>query len=140
MIRVEKRLPYGFVGEWGIVYKINKWEHKEGDIEYNKRQYVAMSMPVQFRDAYNKEKEKVKIANDLTATNLEDRLETTDAYWNDEDKEYQCVVQNGDIVRFGNSWWNVRAVREINFFVPNKHTIYQIDVIGVAKEMINVKK
>lgn len=140
MIRVEKRLPYGFVGEWGTVYKINKWEHIDGDIEYNKRQYVAMTMPVQFRDAFNKEKNKVQIANDLTATNLQDRLDTTDAYWNDEDGEYQCVVQNGDIIKLGNSWWNVTAVTEINFFVPNKHTIYQIDVIGVAKEMINVKK
>lgn len=140
MIRVEKRFPFGFVGDWGTVYKVNKWEHKEGDIEYNKRQYVAMRMPVQFRDAYDKEKKKTPIANDLTAPLVEDRVETTDAYWNDDNGSYECVVQTGDIIRFGNSWWNVRAVRDIDFYVPAKHTIYQIDLMQVSKEMINVKK
>lgn len=140
MIRVEKRIPFGFLGMWGTVYKVNKWEHKEGDIEYNKRQYIAMTMPVQFRDAYNQEKKKVQIANDLTASLIEDRVETTDAYWDNESGGYQCVVQNGDIIRFGNSWWNVRSVTSINYFVPANHVIYQLDLVEVAKEMINVKK
>lgn len=140
MIRVEKRFPFGFVGDWGTVYKVNKWDSKEGDIEYNKRQYVAMSMPVQFRDAYDQEKKKTKIATDLTAPLVEDRVETTDAYWDSESGGYECVVQTGDIIRFGNSWWNVRAVRSLNYFTPANHTIYQIDLMEVAKEMINVKK
>lgn len=140
MIRVEKRFPFGFVGDWGTVYKVNRWEETEDDIEYNKVRYVAIAMPVQFRDAYDKEKKKVQIANDLSAQMVEDRVETTDAYWNSETQQYECVVQNGDIIRLSNSWWNVRAVRENNFYVPARHTIYQIDLMEVAKEMINVKK
>lgn len=148
MIRVEKRLPYGFVGEWGIVYKLCTYDQdvkktigeKTEVIEYNKRQYVAMDMPVQFRDAYNKVKNRQKIATDFTATNQEDRIETTDAYFNNEDGDYACVVDVGDIVKLGNSWWNVREITENNLFMPKKHTIYALSVQEVGREMINVKK
>lgn len=148
MIKVEKRLPYGFVGEWGTVYKLCSYDQevkKEFDgnvkiIEYNKRQYVAMSMPVQFRDAYNKVKNRQKIATDFTATNQEDRIETTDAYFDNNEGDYKCVVDVGDIIKLGNSWWNVREITENNLFMPKKHTIYSLNVQEVGREMINVKK
>ena len=144
MIRVEKRLPYGFVGEWGIVYKLCTYDQEvkkeDGVIEYNKRQYVAMSMPVQFRDAYNKVKNKQKIATDFTANNQEDRIETTDAYFNNESGDFECVVSVGDIVKLGNSWWNVREITENNLFMPKKHTIYALSVQEVGREMIHVQK
>lgn len=140
MIRVEKRLPYGFVGEWGTVYKPCNYDEAVGDIEYNKRQYVAMEMPVQFRDAFNKVKNRQKIATDFTASNQEDRIETTDAYFNNESGDFECVVEIGDILNLGSSWWVVREITENNLFMPKKHTIYALSVQEVAREFINVKK
>lgn len=140
MIRVEKRLPFGFLGMWGVVYKVCKYDYENGDIEYNKRKYIAMDMPVQFRDAFEKINNKTKIATDLSANNSEDLVETTDAYYDKETGGFSCVVAVGDIVRFGDSWWNVRAVQEKNFFMPQPHTIYSISLLGVNREVINVKK
>jgi hypothetical protein len=140
MIRVEKRLPYGFVGEWGTVYKLCTFDQQIGDIEYNKRQYVSMEMPVQFRDAYNKVKNRQKIATDLTASNQEDMIETSDAYFDKADGEYKCVVEVGDLIKLGKSWWNVREISENNLFMPSKHTIYKIFVQEVGRELINVKE
>lgn len=139
MIRVEKRLPYGFVGEWGIVYKPCEYEEQVGDIEYNKIQYVAMKMPVQFRDAYNKIKDRKNIATDFNAGYQEDRIETTDAYFDNKEQDFKCVVDVGDIVNLGNSWWLVMNITENNLFMPKKHTIYKISVQEVGGEFINVK-
>jgi hypothetical protein len=139
MIRVEKRLPYGFVGEWGIVYKPCEYEEQVGDIEYNKIQYVAMKMPVQFRDAYNKIKDRKNIATDFNAGYQEDRIETTDAYFDNKEQEFKCVADVGDIVNLGNSWWLVMNITENNLFMPKKHTIYKISVQEVGREFINVK-
>lgn len=139
MIRVEKRLPYGFVGEWGIVYKPCEYEEQVGDIEYNKIQYVAMKMPVQFRDAYNKIKDRKNIATDFNAGYQEDRIETTDAYFDNKEQDFKCVVDVGDIVNLGNSWWLVMNITENNLFMPKKHTIYKISVQEVGREFINVK-
>ena len=139
MIRVEKRLPYGFVGEWGIVYKPCEYEEQVGDIEYNKMQYVAMKMPVQFRDDYNKIKDRKNIATDFNAGYQEDRIETTDAYFDNKEQDFKCVVDVGDIVNLGNSWWLVMNIAENNLFMPKKHTIYKISVQEVGREFINVK-
>lgn len=139
MIRVEKRLPYGFVGEWGIVYKPCEYEEQVGDIEYNKMQYVAMKMPVQFRDDYNKIKDRKNIATDFNAGYQEDRIETTDAYFDNKEQDFKCVVDVGDIVNLGNSWWLVMNITENNLFMPKKHTIYKISVQEVGREFINVK-
>ena len=100
MIRVEKRLPYGLMVEWGTVYKPYEYEVTTGGIEYNKRQYVALDMPVQFRNANQVKASKVrnreKIATDFTAGNQLDKLETTDAYYDKVEEDYKCVVSVGD--------------------------------------------
>jgi hypothetical protein len=148
MIRVEKRLPYGLMVEWGTVYKVFNYEDEvrvENEyIEYNKRQYVAMDMPVQFKDADQVKSGKVrnreKIATDFTAENQVDILETTDSYYDNEEEDFKCVVEVGDIVKLGNDWWNVREIEESDLFMPRKHTIYILKVQKVGRELINVKK
>ena len=37
MIKVEKRLPYGLMVEWGTVYKLYDYETEVSGIEYNKK-------------------------------------------------------------------------------------------------------
>lgn len=144
MIKVEKRLPYGLMVEWGTVYKVCDYETEVGDIEFNKRQYVAMDMPVQFKNANQVKTAKTrnvnKIATDFMASNQEDKLETTDAYYDEKEEDYKCVVSVGDIIKLGNEWWNVREIAENDLFMPRKHTIYIISIQEVAREMINVKK
>jgi hypothetical protein len=148
MIRVEKRLPYGLMVEWGTVYKLYNYEEEvkvdNERIEYNKRQYVAMDMPVQFKDADQVKSGKVrnreKIATDFTAENQVDILETTDSYYDNEEEDFKCVVEVGDIVKLGNDWWNVREIEESDLFMPRKHTIYILKVQKVGRELINVKK
>ena len=148
MIRVEKRLPYGLMVEWGTVYKAYNYDEEvkveDEFIEYNKRQYVAMDMPVQFKDADQVKNGKVrnreKIATDFTASNELDVLETTDAYYDKIEEDYKCVVEVGDIVKLANDWWNVREIEENDLFMPKKHTIYILKVQKVGRELINVKK
>lgn len=144
MIRVEKRLPYGLMVEWGTVYKPCEYEAKEGSIEYNKRQYVPLSMPVQFRNANqvkaSKTRGREKIATDFMANKQEDKLETTDAYYDEIEEDYKCVVSVGDIVKLANEWWTVRQIEESDLFMPRKHTIYILSVQEVVREAINVKK
>lgn len=144
MIRVEKRLPYGLMVEWGTVYKVCDYETEVGDIEFNKRQYVAMDMPVQFKNANQVKSGKVrnreKIATDFTAENQVDILETTDSYYDNEEEDFKCVVEVGDIVKLANDWWNVREIEESDLFMPRKHTIYILKVQKVGRELINVKK
>lgn len=148
MIRVEKRLPYGLMVEWGEVYKPYNYEEEvkvDGEyIEYNKRKYVAMNMPVQFKDADQVKSGRVRnreqIATDFTAGNQVDILETTDAYYDDDEEDFKCVVEVGDIVKLANDWWNVREIEESDLFMPRKHTIYMLKVQKVGREMINVKK
>lgn len=143
MIRVEKRLPYGLMVEWGEVYKPYSYDVEVGGIEYNKRRYVPMEMPVQFKNANQVKASKVrnreKIATDFTANNQQDKLETTDAYYNEKEEDYKCVVEVGDLVKLGKEWWLVQEISESDLFMPKKHTIYILSVQEVAREMINVK-
>lgn len=144
MIKVEKRLPYGLMVEWGTVYKLYEYESTTNSIEYNKRQYVAMEMPVQFRDAdqvkSGRIRNKEKIATDFTAGNQLDVLETTDAYFDKDEDDFKCVVEVGDIIKLANDWWNVREIEESDLFMPRKHTVYILKVQKVGREMINVKE
>lgn len=144
MIKVEKRLPYGLMVEWGTVYKLYDYETEVSGIEYNKRQYVAMEMPVQFRDAdqvkSGRVRNKEKIATDFTAGNQLDVLETTDAYFDKDEDDFKCVVEVGDIIKLANDWWNVREIEENDLFMPRKHTVYTLRVQKVGREMINVKE
>lgn len=144
MIRVEKRLPYGLMVEWGTVYKLYEYEATTDAIEYNKRQYVALDMPVQFRNANQVKASKIrnreKIATDFTASNQLDKLETTDAYYDKVEEDYKCVVSVGDIIKLANEWWNVREIEESDLFMPRKHTIYILSVQEVGRELINVKE
>lgn len=144
MIRVEKRLPYGLMVEWGSVYKPYEYEDVVEGIEYNKRRYIALEMPVQFRNANQVKASKIrnreKIATDFTASNQLDKLETTDAYYDKEEDDYKCVVSVGDIIKLANEWWNVREIEESDLFMPRKHTIYILSVQKVEREMINVKE
>ena len=144
MIRVEKRLPYGLMIEWGTVYKPCEYEEVDGGVEYNKKRYVAMDMPVQFRNANqvkaSKMKSRQQIATDFTASQQEDKLETTDAYYDHIEEDYKCVVAIGDLVLLGKEYWLVRDITESDLFMPRKHTIYILSVQEVAREMVNVKE
>lgn len=144
MIKVEKRLPYGLMVEWGTVYKQYSYEAEVGGIEFNKKRYVPMQMPVQFKNANqvkaSKTRNREKIATDFTASNQEDTLETTDAYYDHIEEDFKCVVAVGDLIKLAKEWWLVQDISESDLFMPKKHTIYILNVKSVAREMINVKE
>ena len=144
MIKVEKRLPYGLMVEWGTVYKPCEYvEEVDEYIEYNKLQYVAMDMQVQFRNMNQIKTGKVRnrqaLTSDLMANNQEDKIETSDAYYDYKEEDFKCVVSVGDIVKLGNEWWSVSEINENDLFVPKKHTIYVLSVQEIGRECINVK-
>ena len=128
----------------GEVYKPCEYEEEVGGIEFNKKQYVALDMPVQFRNANQVKSGKVrnreKIATDFTANKQEDKLETSDAYFDKVEEDYKCVVAIGDLVLLGKEYWLVRDITESDLFMPRKHTIYILSVQEVAREMVNVKE
>ena len=47
---IDKRIPFGFLGEWGKVYKLYNYNVKVGNvIEYQKSKYYDIGQDVQFR-------------------------------------------------------------------------------------------
>lgn len=141
MIKVEKRLPFGFAGFWGKVYKpfnYTEEEEKYGEVvEFDHKRYVAMTMPVQFRDAFDRSVGRTRLIKDLSAEDVEDVQETSDSYW--KDGGFACVVSVGDLVRFGNDWNFVTKVVDKNIFSPAPQTIYAVVLKNIDGGLVDAK-
>ncbi len=135
-MQVEKRVPFGFRGDWGKVYK--KYTNDEvadlnnnEKIEFENNYYVDIGVDVQF-----------KPVGDITST-IEQPLiglvvpvtyatfETTDAFWNDKIKEFSCVVDVGDVIKLFNKVWVVTCIREVAKYMPKKMSFYYCDVKSI---------
>lgn len=128
MYEPQRRIPFGFRGDWGIVYK----RYTEGcssnikneTITFERNNYVDIGASIQFKpvddNAYSSEQ---SISGLLTnATYM--TAETTDAYWDDNIKDFVCCVSPNDIVKLFNQLWIVIDIREVTKYVPKKLSFY----------------
>ena len=77
--RVEKRLPFGFMGQWGRVFKPFDYDMVDVDNErimYDSREYVEIGMDVQFK-RIDDDRIKAKVDPDATGKNNTILVETT---------------------------------------------------------------
>lgn len=131
-IKVERRVPFGFRGDWGKVYKryTNSEDLKIDDrkICFESNYYVAIDDEIQIKQVGD-----ITSANEQTLNGLEMRtyymtIETTDSYWNDDLKEYSCCVSPEDILFAFNRFWMVSDVKEVPKFRPQKVSFYYCEL------------
>lgn len=65
-------------------------------------------------------------------------METTDAYFDDDSGEFECIVDLGDIVNVFGRWWVVDSIDEKSIFTPAKQTFYYIALKRIKEEIIRV--
>lgn len=130
-IKVEKRIPFGFRGDWGKVYKQYSFLDKKGGkiLNWQKTEYYDIGMDVQFKpvdDGVAKQKMPSQPKENIVGRGEYRIVQTTDAYFNDESGEFECVVDLGDIVEVFGSFWVVDSIDESCIYTPAKHSFYDV--------------
>ena len=140
-IKVEKRVPFGFKGEWGQVYKSYHVEEKTASqvVLWGKNYYCDIGQDVQFKyleDGIDKQKFFSQAEENIVVKSDYRIVETTDAYFNGKIGEFECVVDIGDIVYLFGRWWNVDNIDEKSIFNPNKQTFFYLGLKRIKEEII----
>lgn len=140
-IKIEKRLPFGFRGDWASVYKkypdFMKVEDENGDIVvYKKNYYVDVGVGVQIKRVGDEKRVRnLFITNGISE--IKDLvLETTDAVWDDKTNYYSCVISNGDIVKAFNCFWLVEGVVTKSIYSPTRNDFYYLNLKNINGEEI----
>lgn len=139
-IRIEKRVPFGFTGDWGKLYKLYVYdeESNKATVKWQNNTYVDLGMDVQFKyleDGIDKQNTPTQTVENRVGKGEYRIVETTDAYFDDESGEFECVVDVGDIVNMFGRWWEVDSIDEKSIFTPQKQTLYYI-ALKIIKEEI----
>ena len=130
MIRVEKRLPFGFRGEWAKLYKLyNRDEKTENEvIEYQQSYYVDIGQDIQVKHQVGVDK---RIELSQTVQNLVNKgeyrlIETTDAYFDTNSQSFKCVVDLGDILDFEGEYYVCDKIEVRNIVTPAEQCFYYL--------------
>ncbi len=135
-MQVEKRVPFGFRGDWGKLYKkytndevANLKENEK--IKFENNYYVDIGVDVQFKPVGDFTSTIEQPLTGLAVPVSYGTFETTDAYWNDKIKEFDCVVSVGDVIKLSNKIWIVTSIRETTKYVPKKMSFYYCEVKSI---------
>ena len=140
--RIEKRLPFGFMGQWGRVFKPFDYDMVDVDnekIAYNAREYVEIGMDVQFK-RIDDARIKAKVDPEATGKNNTILVETTDSYFDDAKKQFECIVWADDIVYLFNTWYKVKKVAFRSIYTPAEQKFFYITLDCIETEVLSVKK
>lgn len=142
-IIIEKRIPFGFMGSWGKVYKHFVWEEyaKQNAVRWQDCAYAELGQDVQFKyleDGIDKQKNPAQPIENRVNKGEYRIVETTDAYFNDDSGEFECVVDLGDIVYVFGRWWVVDSVDDKSIFTPTKQTFYYIALKRIKGEIVKL--
>lgn len=135
-MRIEKRLPFGFHGDWGKLYKrytkAEKIEIKDDkNILYENNYYTDIGMDVQFKRVNDTTASTEQTAGLLSEAQYT-TVETTDAYFENARREYLCVVASDDIVRVFGRLWIVTSVRTVSKYTPAEQKFFYCELKGIA--------
>lgn len=139
-IRIEKRIPFAFMGQWGKLYKLYTDEEKtdKAVVKWENNFYADLGQDVQFKyleDGIDKQKNPAQPIENRVGKGEYRIVETTDAYFDDDSGEFECVVDLGDIVNVFGRWWVVDSIDEKSIFTPNKQTFYYIALKRIKEEI-----
>ena len=136
-IRPERRLPFGFRGDWGQVYKRYvadedaEIEEEKSLIYYERNCYAEIDGEVQFKQIGGVTEVVEQPLDGLKVPVLYLTAETTDSYFDNGTKAFRCVVEIGDVVRLFGQTWTVTGVREEARFSPRKMSFYYCDLKSI---------
>ena len=142
-IRIEKRIPFGFTGDWGQVYKLYTYEEKteKAIVKWKNDAYADLGQDVQFKyleDGIDKQNEPVQPVENRVDKGEYRIAETTDAYFDEDSGEFECVVGLGDIVYVFGRWWVVDTIDEKSIFTPSKQTFYFIGLKRIKEQIVRL--
>lgn len=146
IIRIEKRLPFGFTGDWGKLYKKYIYdvpaEAGKDYISVQNTVYKELGQDVQFRyidkDINKSTRSAQPVGNVLTSGEY-CFAETTDAYFDADTGTYECVVGIEDVVRVFGKWWIVEKIDEKSIFSPAKHSFYFLGLKRINPKFVKEK-
>lgn len=140
-MRIEKRLPFGFKGEWGKVYKLYTHDETNNDaIEWQKSSYVDIGQDIQLKyieSGVDKTVEPTQIVRNLIAKGEYRTAKTTDAYFNAESGNFECVVSPSDILFAFGCYWVCDKIDERSIFTPSKQTFYYLGLKKITDKIIH---
>ena len=103
MYKPERRIPFGFRGDWGTLYKRYtegcSLDLKNETIHYEDNNYVEIGMSIQFKPVGEIVVTKEQTLKGLKTPVYSITVETTDAYYDDNIKDWVCCVDIGEIGR-----------------------------------------
>lgn len=140
-IRIEKRVPFGFKGEWGKVYKLYVYDEttEQNVIKWQGNSYADIGQDVQFKYIENGVDKQIHISQpvmNLLKVGEYRVAKTTDACFDTESGNFECVVGLGDIVFVFGRYWVVDKIEEQSIFTPAKQTFYYLGLKDVYKELL----
>lgn len=127
MIKVERRTPFGFKGDWGVLYKLYTYDDvQDGVLQYQNHNYLKVSTKVQFKTLTKggKMRYNAQIISNLLVDATRVVVETTDAYFDTASKTHKCVVEEADIINLRGEWWEVEKVDIDIVYTPARQEHY----------------
>ena len=138
--RIERRVPFGFAGLWGKLYKKYIYEGATGDsVEWQDASYVDIGQDVQFKLA--EKRADLQRFPDQPVENMVVKgdyrvVKTTDSCYNDKTHEFDCICDLGDIVFLMGEWWVVDSLDSQNIYSPRRQTFYFVALKRISKGVI----
>ena len=135
MYEPQRRIPFGFHGDWGTVYKkivdLDKVKLSDRDIVFENNFYRDIGASIQFKPT-----EEITITHEqalkgLKTETLYTTVETTDSYWDDTIKDFVCCVGIGDLVNVLGRLWIVTGSKEKVKYSPNKLSFFYLDLMSI---------
>jgi len=135
--RIARRLPFGFRGEWGKLFK--RWTTNEAVnfpdervLKYEKNWYVAIEQAVQFKRGTDVQGTVEQPLTGLAIATNYCTVQTTDATWNTKTKRYESIANQDDIVFYRGAYWIVTNQAEEVLNELAQTYIYSLDLMSVG--------
>ena len=129
-LRIDKRIPFGFGGQWSKVYKLYVTDDEQSNgLIYQKGFYVDIGQDVQLHCDGDKKKTTTQVVENLLDKGIVKNVRCGDSYF--DGSEYHCIIDVGDIVFYENDYWVVDSVDEREIFTPKAQTIYRITMTKI---------
>lgn len=135
-MRIQKRLPFGFRGNWGKLYKRYTSDQtariKDGEtVTYEKNTYRDIGEDVQFKLASAAATSSEQpLSGSVTEVSYL-TVKTTDAYFDNARGQYACIVSPGDLVKVFGRLWICETVKTTSRFTPAKQDFYYCDLKSI---------
>lgn len=142
MVTIAKRVPFGFKGLWGKVYKQYNYEQTATDVvQWKATAYADIGQDVQFklmeRDI-DKQTFPTQQSENLVVKSNYRIVQTTDAYFDDATGQFRCVAALGDVVFLLGEWWTVDSIDSRNVYTPNMQTFFYVALKKITDKIVRL--